>query len=226
MEGNSKRVKSPQDSIHKNLEATVRKYLNTEFRRPFAHHSLSAFKKFEQIIQQSSPHSSSLILDACCGTAVSTVQIAKTHPDSLVIGVDQSSHRLDKLPNREPIPDNCFVIQSDLLDFYRLLNQNQIRLYKQLLLYPNPWPKPNHLKRRWHAMPCFPDMLALGGQLEVRSNWETYIDEFQAALVIAGYPSNKHTITVDKPITAFEEKYDRSGHSLFQLDCDLNKDNK
>ncbi len=209
MQANSRKVISNQPGTHEQLEATVYKYLNSEFKRPFAQHTLDAFElaeNFTEKIQQP------LILDACCGTAESTLAIATAHPNHCVIGIDKSIHRLNK---QHQLPSNAIILQADLIDFYRLAAEAEWRLEKHFLLYPNPWPKAVHLKRRWHAMPSFPAMLALGGELEVRSNWKTYIDEFCLALQCANIKAETQLFSTARPITAFEKKYIASGHQLW-----------
>lgn len=227
MYGNSKVITSNRSGVHENLEKTVIKHLTHDFRRPFAEHTLAAFqelmqqwKKFSLQDSNNQQELAPLILDACCGTAISTVAIATQHPKSFVVGVDQSSHRLEK---QRKLPANAVIIQADLLDLYRIMANENIKLQKHFLLYPNPWPKQTQLKRRWHAMPCFPAMLALGGILEVRSNWDIYIEEFSFALNIAGFSSEPKVFSTQEPITAFEEKYIASGHALYALSCHLDK---
>lgn len=97
---------------------------------------------------------------------------------------------------------------------------------RHYLLYPNPWPKKAQLGRRWHGHPVFPTIVALGGVVECRSNWQTYIDEFGAALTqLTGKVVTTEVVPDDPagPLTPFEEKYRRSGHRLWacrtQLDA-------
>lgn len=215
MEANSRRISSSQTGIHDNLEKTVRKYLGTRFLRPYASHTQEAFATAQRFIEQ---QNKPIILDACCGTALSTRHIAETHPNHCVIGVDKSITRLNK---NDELPGNACLLQADLLDFYRLAADAQWQLDKHFLLYPNPWPKVTHLKRRWHAMPCFPAMLKLGGTIEVRSNWKIYIDEFVAALSFAGIHSETAAFTPHSPITAFEKKYQNSDHHLWHCIAQL-----
>lgn len=215
MQANSKEVVSNQKGPHEKLEQQVKKYRDNPFLRPIAGHTEQAFAKAQAFIE-SNPNK--LILDACCGTGLSTVNIATSHPEHLVIGVDQSAHRLEKQHN---LPSNAILLQADLLDFYRLATKHQWQLDKHFLLYPNPWPKSTHLSRRWHAMPCFPDMIKLGGQFEVRSNWPIYIQECQLALEVYGISSQVQPLEVEQGITAFEEKYRQSGHALWQLQANL-----
>jgi tRNA G46 methylase TrmB len=172
----------------------------------------------------------SLILDAGCGTGVSSIVLAMRHPRCFVLGVDRSANRLGRekrLPARpdDPtgsriaaIPANVALIRADLVDFWRLLATEKIRLAQHFLFYPNPWPKPAHLQRRWHAHPVFPTLLTLGGALECRSNWRPYIDELALALAFAGHTAKTETFTPALPcLTPFERKYHASGHNLWIL---------
>jgi SAM-dependent methyltransferase len=53
------------------------------------------------------------------------------------------------------------------------------------LLYPNPYPKAKRWKSRWYGHPSFPLLLQLGGDIVIRSNWETYLNEFAQAVLFA-----------------------------------------
>lgn len=215
MEANSRFVCSNQNGIHNKLQETVSKYLNSECRRPYAAHTRQAFEHAQGFVTEVARP---VILDACCGTAQSTLHLALTHPEHCVIGVDKSLARLQK---NSTTPANMLLLQADLLDFYRLAAAAGWQLDKHFLLYPNPWPKSSHLKRRWHAMPSFPAMLQLGGELEVRSNWQIYIEEFVEALRLAGFSSRTETFTPTQPITAFERKYLNSGHRFWRCRAQL-----
>ena len=120
------------------------------------------------------------------------------------------------------MPDNALLIRADLADFWRLARQAGWRLDAHFLLYPNPWPKPGHLQRRWHGHPVFPDLLGLGGRLEIRSNFRLYIEEFQAALRFVGVCAGEVvSFRPEIPISPFEAKYAASGHELFRLTVQL-----
>jgi tRNA (guanine-N7-)-methyltransferase len=90
---------------------------------------------------------------------------------------------------------------------WRHLAEHRV-LAAHYLLYPNPWPKPGHLARRVHGHPAFPLLPALGGRLELRSNWQIYVEEFGVALhlreiaaSVSRCPGRGH------PLTPFERKY-------------------
>jgi len=92
---------------------------------------------------------------------------------------------------------------------------------KHYILYPNPWPKSKHVQRRWHGAAVFPSIIALGGELEMRSNWRLYLDEFKLALQVAGRQGEVAQFDPVATITPFERKYQASGQALFKLTASL-----
>ncbi len=217
---NSRIPESAQQSIHRNLEKLVTKHCGGGFNKPYAPCNLQAIDLALEGWDGSAP----VILDAGCGVGHSTIELARRYPDHWVIGADRSSDRLER---RKPYPEallprNMVFVRADLVDFWRLLKDRGIRLARHYILYPNPWPKIGHLSRRWHAHPVFPHILALGGMLECRSNWRTYIEELSVALGIAlkrEVPWEQYA--TQTPLTPFERKYRDSGQPLYRIALSL-----
>ena len=94
---------------------------------------------------------------------------------------------------------------------------------RHCIFYPNPWPKAEHLGRRWHGHPRFADLLRLGGRLELRTNWPVYAQEFAHALQVAGHAATLGVVAAPEaePISPFERKYALSGHTLWLLQAQL-----
>ena len=65
-----------------------------------------------------------------------------------------------------------------------MLKESNWSVKSHYILYPNPYPKAKHLGRRWYGHPVFPYLLALGGVIRVRSNWEVYCQEMKLAVDI------------------------------------------
>ncbi len=123
------------------------------------------------------------------------------------------------------MPDNALLVRADLVDFWRLALEAGWAPERHYLLYPNPYPKSAHLKMRWHGHPVFPTLLALGGRLELRSNWQLYVEEFaQAVNIVTGQAAS---VTALQPngdyLTPFEAKYDQSGQTLWRLCIELER---
>jgi tRNA (guanine-N7-)-methyltransferase len=216
MAGDSKPVKSSQPFSHPALGRLVAKHLRGETQRPAAEHTRIAFNEVSERVTQ---HRGALIFDSFCGTGMSTALLAEKNPGCLVIGIDKSSHRLSR--HQPGITDNYLLVQADCGDFWRLARQAGWQLSKHFLLYPNPWPKPGHLKRRVHGSPELVDLLALGGQVELRSNWQVYVEEFGIALVLCQQHPHIKQLGCDEPLSLFESKYLQSGHQLWRCHCKL-----
>jgi tRNA (guanine-N7-)-methyltransferase len=214
--GGINKVSSNQSDIHDKLEAVVNKHRQTLFKKPVADHTRQAFDAIATIVDI---NKQPLILDSGCGTALSTRHIAEAFPDHQVIGIDRSFTRLHKEYNTY-LPENALLVQADLVDLWRLVREAGWQIARHYLLFPNPYPKSVHLKRRWHAHPVFPDLLALGGMLELRTNWYVYAKEFASALGLYGYQAEALEYQVEKPWTLFEKKYAEDGQVLYR--CQIN----
>ena len=219
-DANSRFISSAQDGPHRDLEALVRRHMAHPFRKPVADYNRAAFAEAMAAWTQFG-RESSLILDAGCGVGWSTLNIAQQFPGHFVLGVDQSIDRLTRGKPME-LPANAALIRADLVDFWRLLAENGIRLARHYNLYPNPWPKIGHLARRWQGHAVFPVWKDLGGVLECRSNWQIYIEEMALALGwLSGQPVVAEAYATAAPMTPFEKKYLASGHELWRCRVDL-----
>lgn len=216
----SRPVSSNQKSINENLKNIVRRHLSHPFLKPISTHNIDCYKKTLTLINREK-----IIFDSGCGNGKSTQALAALHKDAFVIGIDKSDKRVS-IGNNQNMPallDNYCVVRSDLIDFLRLASNDGINLYKHYFLYPNPWPKKQHIQRRWHGSPIFPDIIKLGGQIEIRSNWKIYLEEFALALSIADHKSSLSKIITNgnNCLTDFEAKYQQSNHELWQLNSAL-----
>ncbi len=216
--GNSRRVTSNQTGIHENLVTAVEKARQAAFKKPIAPFNQAAFAQADQLRQQ---HGGDLILDSGCGVGESTCHLAEQFPDALVLGLDRSIDRLSR--RRTAQPDNAHFIRTDLVDFWRLAASANWQLQRHYLLYPNPYPKKQALKQRWHGHPVFPSLLTLGGYLECRSNWSVYVEELAQALAVYNIDAQISTVAETDNLTPFERKYRASGQTVWQLTAQLQR---
>ncbi len=217
----SRQIVSSQREMHPRLCSVLDAHLSRDWQAPLHPPTVAAFRALQALLTDVAlSDSAGLVLDSGCGTGESTRHIAHQLPDCVVIGVDKSITRLSRtgahtFPHRE---GNAIWLRADLTTFWRLAVAAGWRLHRHFLLYPNPWPKPAHLRRRWHAHPVFPDLLRLGGRLEMRSNWEVYALEFTAAVNRMLGTSARLREPGESPITSpYERKYRASGHRLYSL---------
>ena len=231
-QNNSNEVISNQQGIHENLESIVRKHFETEYKKPIAEHTQVAFDQIKNRVETALKKDTPLLFDSFCGTGISTGILAKNNPNALVIGIDRSIARLSKTYN-EALSENAILVQAECADFWLLAYQAGWSLYSHTIYYPNPYPKAKHIKRRWHAHPTYPLLFKLGGEVELRTNWKIYADEFNQAFVYAlDYLEDSQlsckgveTLCLDNTtdsktistqlMTLFEKKYYINGQKLY-----------
>lgn len=225
MQTRSRQVASNQRHLNPKLPALVRRHLDSVHRKPVAAHNLAAFRL---LMHELTVRPRPLVLDSFCGTGHSTEILAQRHPDHLVVGIDQSARRLARHPG---VPgDNYLLLQAECEDLWQLLVQEGIGVDFHYLLYPNPWPKSKHLQRRIHANASFPWLLQLAagdpaghtsaghtsaGHIELRSNWQVYVEEFGVAMHLAGVHGCIAKVPQQTALSLFERKYLDSGHELW-----------
>lgn len=199
--------------------------------------SVAAFEAARPWLAESG--SRPLILDSGCGTGRSTRALAAANPDAVVIGVDRSEARLSRSSDTM-LPENALVIRAELGTFWRLLLREEdaaARVCHHSIYYPNPYPKPSQLRKRWHCHPALPLIMALRGSIEVRSNWRVYLDEFIASVEALAVeqpgvpeyvrkgaarrlPASLEAVHLENgrdAVTNFEEKYWARGDPLWRL---------
>ena len=204
-------VYSNQSSVHDDLKKLVEKHMGTAWQEPTPPHARDAAEK---IITRLKAHGGPLILDSFCGTGMSTVKLASLYPEALVIGIDKSADRLrrhmpGKSVNYQLMRGNCEHIWAQLVSA-------GISCAQHYLLYPNPWPKKTHIKRRIHGHPSFPLLKQLGGSVELRSNWKIYVDEFAIASRLIGLDARVESLSATEPMTLFERKYTANNENLWK----------
>jgi tRNA G46 methylase TrmB len=89
-----------------------------------------------------------------------------------VLEIDDTSEQDESDENSESeaeaetsiqLMSNAMLLRAELSDFFTLVAyESDWVVHSHYLLYPNPYPKGKHLKRRWHGHPIFPVMLAIG----------------------------------------------------------------
>jgi tRNA G46 methylase TrmB len=141
--------------------------------------------------------------------------LAQRFPDHLVVGIDKSSARLARALPRTP--PNCLLIHGDVIDLWRLIKGEELPVRRHYLLFPNPWPKADQVKRRFHAHPVFETMVSLAPYFELRTNWLLYAKELVNALTLLGQKPTIERKVDDDFMTLFEKKYQESSCPVYMV---------
>lgn len=223
--GNSRRISTTQVGIHADLLVLVEKHYRQPFLRPIATYSEQAFAAANQFVQK---RRAPVIVDMCCGTATSSVLLAQKFADYSVVAFDQSANRLQKYLNGKCFysQQNLLITRANALDFCRQIISHQWRCARLYILYPNPYPKPKHIGRRWQGHALLPYLLKIAPKIQLRSNWPLYLQEFAAAaafatqldgsLILQQSELQKLAVAGDY-LSAFEQKYANSAQDLYAL---------
>lgn len=209
-------IVSNQNGVHEGLSRVLLKHKQSSYRKPIRKINMHAFEDVLPMLVENNTRE--IILDSGCGEGESSFILANQNPDKLVISIDKSIHRLKKVRKR---CENNIFIYGDCVDIWRLLLPYKERICSHYILYPNPWPKKKHLKRRWYAHPILPTCFQLSNKLIIRSNWQQYLLDFAVAAEFYGYNSEMVSYKAAYALTKFEEKYWRVGCKTFQLVVNL-----
>lgn len=243
MKANSRRIDSNQEGKHPDLQELVTKLASSEWKGPMHPPTLGAFEKVQVLLEKWKTEETPWILDSGCGVGASTYQLSQQFPDHQILGVDRSEVRLSKTSGDHQDPlfqlkdetdiSRIHYLRAELSDFWRLILKHNLLPDRHFILYPNPYPKKIHLKKRFHGSISLQDILRISPKLELRSNWPIYLEEFCEAAGICAQELDNLTSEVIKTfthgklkilnltpqncMTHFEKKYCLSEQELFQL---------
>lgn len=221
MKAKSKIVTSNQAGIHKDLKVILSKFDPDLYQRPPSDFSINCLEEIVLWIN-SRDTSASIILDMCCGVGESSFHLALKNPNCLIVGIDKSEDRLVRNNNfKRDLPENLLLVRGELLDLWYLFATDpsfpKERVSKQYILYPNPWPKACHVKRRWHGNSIAPFIYKLSNEIVLRTNWKIYAEEFLMVSKYFEFTGEVSDYVSCEVTTPFERKYLASGHVIYQL---------
>lgn len=212
--GMARSITTTQTEQHDKLLALVERYKSSQTQKPVNGHTQSAF---DDTMAWLDDWQGPVILDSCCGVGQSTAILANRFPKAKVIGLDKSAARLAKHHAYQNTAQNYRLVRADVVDFWRLAVASSCHFDAHYLLYPNPYPKPAQIQKRWYAHAVMPALMGLANTLYVRSNWQLYLQEFALASSCYGLEGELEALDSGEVMTPFEKKYMDSGQVCYQL---------
>jgi len=88
-------------------------------------------------------------LEIGCGHGHWLTSFAQEQPNSLYVGIDLRTKRIDKAKSKAKKRrlDNIMFMKAEAIEFIDALSDNYI-IQNTYFMYPDPWPKARHHKRR------------------------------------------------------------------------------
>jgi len=167
------------------------------------------------------------VLEIGFGNGENLIALAAAHPERDFLGIEV---------HRPGVGRILLALEARALTNVRVICHDAVEVLEQqiapqwlqeiLILFPDPWPKKRHHKRRLIQRP-FAELLAgrltRGGLLRLATDWQPYALEMLAALAaVAGL----HNLAADgafiarppeRAPTRFERRGERLGHAVWDL---------
>jgi tRNA (guanine-N7-)-methyltransferase len=169
-----------------------------------------------------------LVVEIGFGSGSQLLASAQARPDADFLGIEVHRPGVGRvlLAAEQAGLANLRVICADAVEVLRgsLIPAS---VDEVLILFPDPWPKKRHHKRRL-IQPAFAQLLATvlrpGGRLRLATDWEDYAHHMMAVLGAAPQFANAAGTgrfvprPADRLLTRFENRGLRLGHAVFDLE--------
>jgi len=159
------------------------------------------------------------ILEIGFGMGSSLLAIAQEHPENNYIGIEVHRPGVGALL-ANIATHNLTNIRIYCADAIEVLNQCILdnSLTEIIILFPDPWPKKKHHKRRL-IQPKFIELihskLQPNGYLHIATDWENYAEHIEQIMTQTKF--FKKTTPKPRPETKFEQRGKKLGHKIWDF---------
>ena len=161
-----------------------------------------------------------LHVDLGCGDGSFLCALAQQSPEKNFLGIDKLAGRVDITSRKASILDNVRVLNVEISYAVRYLLPTEA-VEKFYLLFPDPWPKRRHHRRRVVTKEFLDSIhraLVTGGLLHVATD---QIDYFRQMERVAAGDSRFQRIEIEDevplPSTKFERRFRDQGLAIYRL---------
>lgn len=182
------------------------------------------------------------LLDIGVGNGAATLDWAHRHPDDVVVAVELHQPGIVALLHTLAADGhpNVRLVEADVEVLVARLAPGAVTDVR--ILFPDPWPKKRHTKRRLvdeRLVAVVADLLPTGGTLHLATDWVDYADQMRRALATeprlhprsdikgdaavdpsgqpVAAPSRWQTHRPERPVTAYEQRGLDAGRSITDL---------
>ena len=155
------------------------------------------------------------------GNGLSLAQMALAEPENNFLGIDVYRPGIGSLllALEQHQIGNVKTLEGDACD---LLNQNidTTSLDRVLILFPDPWPKKRHHKRRL-VQPAFVELIASKlkpqGILHIATDWQEYAEHIRVTLDQSGDLTESPQADNPRAQTKYERRGQNLGHEVWDF---------
>ncbi len=161
-----------------------------------------------------------LDVDLGCGNGDLLCQLAHRYPQRNFLGIDKLVGRIEKTCRKTAALDNVRVLNVEISYAVRyLLPQESVDTF--YLLFPDPWPKRRHHRRRL-VTTAFLDSIhrALGarGLLQIATDERDYFEQIERVTLSDSRFTKIDIGEIDPlPLTRFERRFQQQGAPIYRL---------
>jgi tRNA (guanine-N7-)-methyltransferase len=167
------------------------------------------------------------VMEIGFGNGETLIDLAESHPECDYLGVDVYEPGIGRLlaAIADKALGNVRLLRADAVDVLRQ-HLGPACLDTVLLLFPDPWPKKRHHKRRLvqaDFVKLVASRLLPGGQFILATDWQEYAEhmlavlEAETSLVNLEAAGGFTSLRSDRPETKFERRGRRLGHPIWDL---------
>jgi tRNA (guanine-N7-)-methyltransferase len=170
----------------------------------------------EKVFGRSAPFQ----VDLGCGDGSFLLALAREFPEENFLGIERFAGRVRKASRKAKDLTNVRVLRLETSYAVRyLLPENSVHAFH--LLFPDPWPKRRHQRRRLVNLEFLESVLAAlapGGAFRVVTDQRDYFDQIES---LAGQCRDfvaKRNESTPLPSSAFERKFHEAGAEIYRLE--------
>ena len=160
------------------------------------------------------------------GMGRSLLELAQQNPKENFLGIEVYPAGVARLMMDAAAAklDNLKIIQHDAAEVFAKGLPSET-LHKVLILFPDPWPKKRHHKRRLVQagfMSLVVSRLRLGGRIHLATDWREYAVAMMEVMEGLGGVKNlsgagRYWSDPERPATKFERRGQTLGHEIYDL---------
>ncbi len=160
----------------------------------------------------------SVTLEIGFGMGQTLLELAEQNPEINYVGVEVYRPGVGAVLAQLAAKDltNVRIFCADVIEVLNCIPDNSLNSI--LILFPDPWPKKRHHKRRLiqaNFIDLIQQKLTYHGLLHIATDWENYAEHIEE--IMAPTKGWKKIKPCSRPITKFEQRGKKLGHDIWDF---------